>query len=215
MDRILVMTGQHLLGEGLVYLLNAGNPGYEVSYCSSLEELSAAMIHAEFQAILLAEPTDGLLILSTIKRIRSIHNPPRIIVLPRRDTFSSPAHLCRLGVHAVLHFDCSPQELQHAVASTIEGRTYMSSTARQQLAAELCENDHFHIKLSYREFEIFSLLIRGYSIEQIARWVSISKKAVSTHKTAIQTCLHTHGLSGMVIYALKHRLLISQEQSGI
>jgi len=211
MDRILVITVQHQLGEGLVRLLRSANCCYEVEFSSTLPQLFGAIDLAEFQAILLAEPTDGLPILSTIHRIRSIHKQARIIALPRRDSLASLTHLCQLGVHAVLQFDCGFHELRHAIAAALKGDYYMSLAVRQCLAAELYDNDHLHTKLSYREFEIFSLLIRGYSIEETARLFSISKKSVSVYKSRIRRCLRTKNLSDMILYAYNHGLLAQQE----
>lgn len=212
MDRILVITAQHQLGEGIVHLLRGANHCYEVELSSALPQLFGAVDLADFQAILLAEPIDGLPILSTVHRIRSLHKQARIIVLPRRDSLASLPHLCRLGVYSVLQFDCSFDELLHAVDATLKGQSYMSAAVRQGLAAELYDSDHLHTKLSYREFEIFSLLIRGYSIEETARLFSISKKSVSVYKSSIRRCLRTRNLSDMVLYAFRHGLLVDQER---
>ena len=212
MDRILVITAQHQLGEGIVHLLRGANRCYEVGLSATLAQLFDAVDLADFQAILLAEPTDGLPILSTVHKIRSLHKQARIIVLPRRDSLASLPHLCRLGVYSVLQFDCSFDELLHAVDSTLKGQSYMSAAVRQGLAAELYDSDHLHAKLSYREFEIFSLLIRGYSIEETARLFSISKKSVSVYKSSIRRCLRMRNLSDMVRYALSYGLLIDQER---
>ena len=211
MDRILVITVQHQLGEGIVHLLRSTNCCYAVEFSSTLPQLLGTVNLADFQAILLAEPTNGLPILSTVHRIRSLHKQARIIVLRRRDSLASLPHLCRLGVCSVLQFDCSFPELRHAVDATLKGQSYMSAAVMQSLAAELYDGDHLHTKLSYREFEIFSLLIRGYSIEETARLFSISKKSVSVYKSSIRRCLRMKNLSDMVLYAFKHGLLVDQE----
>ena len=61
--------------------------------------------------------------------------------------------------------------------------------------------------MSDREFEVFSLLVGGKSITEIANNLHLSVKTVSTHKTRIMQKMGMTSLSEMVQYAVAHRLL--------
>ena len=64
-----------------------------------------------------------------------------------------------------------------------------------------------HKQLSNREFEVFTLLVSGKSITEIADFLHLSAKTVSTHKTRILTKMSMSSLAEMVQYAVQHRLL--------
>ena len=64
-----------------------------------------------------------------------------------------------------------------------------------------------HKQLSDREFEVFSLLVAGKSITEIANGLHLSVKTVSTHKTRIMQKMGMNSLAEMVQYAVAHRLL--------
>jgi DNA-binding NarL/FixJ family response regulator len=64
-----------------------------------------------------------------------------------------------------------------------------------------------HKQLSDREFEVFSLLVSGKSITEIANGLHLSVKTVSTHKTRIMQKMGMASLSEMVQYAVAHKLL--------
>jgi DNA-binding NarL/FixJ family response regulator len=64
-----------------------------------------------------------------------------------------------------------------------------------------------HKQLSNREFEVFTLLVSGKSITEIADFLHLSAKTVSTHKTRILTKMNMSSLAEMVQYAVQHRLL--------
>jgi len=64
-----------------------------------------------------------------------------------------------------------------------------------------------HKQLSDREFEVFTLLVGGKSITEIANGLHLSVKTVSTHKTRIMQKMDMNSLSEMVQYAVAHRLL--------
>jgi DNA-binding NarL/FixJ family response regulator len=66
-----------------------------------------------------------------------------------------------------------------------------------------------HKQLSNREFEVFTLLVNGKSITEIAEMLHLSAKTVSTHKTRILQKMGMNSLAEMVQYAVQHKLLSS------
>ena len=69
-------------------------------------------------------------------------------------------------------------------------------------------NDNLpHKDLSNREFEVFSMLVAGKSITEIAEVLHLSVKTVSTHKTRILQKMSLNSLAELVQYAIAYRLL--------
>ncbi len=89
------------------------------------------------------------------------------------------------------------------------GRPYISTDVAEPLALNLMPpTEHLlHKQFSDRELEIFTLLVGGKSIAEIAHSLQLSVKTVTTHHTHITEKLGMSSLSDMVQYAVKHRLI--------
>jgi len=61
--------------------------------------------------------------------------------------------------------------------------------------------------LSAREREVFDLLVRGHTNEQIAHQPSISRRTVETHRSRILKKLHVHSAVELIRLAARHKLL--------
>ena len=95
------------------------------------------------------------------------------------------------------------------VIKVASGRPYISTEVAEQLALNIMAPSEqlLHKQLSDREFEVFTLLVSGKSITEIANGLHLSVKTVSTHKTRIMQKMGMSSLSEMVQYAVAHRLL--------
>jgi two-component system secretion response regulator SsrB len=61
--------------------------------------------------------------------------------------------------------------------------------------------------LSTREREVFDLLVRGYTNEEVAHQLSISRRTVETHRSRILKKLHVHSAVELIRLAARHNLL--------
>jgi DNA-binding NarL/FixJ family response regulator len=64
-----------------------------------------------------------------------------------------------------------------------------------------------HTLLSDREYGIFSRIVRGASLTEIADELCLSIKTVSTHKSHILAKMNLAGQVDLVRYAIEHNLL--------
>ena len=64
-----------------------------------------------------------------------------------------------------------------------------------------------HAALSDREFQVFTRLVSGESVTEIAAALHLSAKTISTHKARLMEKLGVDNNAGIVRYALEHRLV--------
>ena len=114
-----------------------------------------------------------------------------------------------LTMHGYLTKESAGTQLVSAIRKVASGRPYISLEVAEQLAMDVMPSneDLPHKQLSNREFEVFTLLVSGKSITEIADLLHLSAKTVSTHKTRILTKMNMNSLAEMVQYAVQHRLL--------
>ncbi len=101
-----------------------------------------------------------------------------------------------------------PVDLIKAIRKAISGGTYVSDSLGERFAGKLLgrEDSKPHESLSNREYQIFSLIVRGKTIKEIAREMSLARPTVSTYRTRILGKMKMKTNAELVRYAVTHNL---------
>jgi DNA-binding NarL/FixJ family response regulator len=104
-----------------------------------------------------------------------------------------------------------PEEVFGAIRDVARGRRYLAPTISaervdDQLARHAEGRDPL-APLSRREREIFDLLVRGFSSQEVADELCISVKTVETHRVHIHRKLGVHSVAELIHYAAVRGLL--------
>ena len=84
----------------------------------------------------------------------------------------------------------------------------MSDSLAERFAAKLLDptGNRPHESLSHKEYQIFHLIVKGKSIKEIAREVSLARPTVSTYRTRILQKMKMKTNAELIRYAVKHNL---------
>ncbi len=87
-----------------------------------------------------------------------------------------------------------------AIDLVLNNRKYISEGLAEQLASDIGNNkeDIPFDKLSSREFEIVSLLIKGKSVTEISELLAINTSTVGTHKSRSFEKLNVKNLAELI-----------------
>jgi DNA-binding NarL/FixJ family response regulator len=96
-----------------------------------------------------------------------------------------------------------------AIRKVASGGVFISQKVAELLATDVSRHTDNppHTLLTDREYEIFSRIVRGESLTDIADKLSLSIKTVSTHKSHILTKLSLASNMDLYRYAIDHKLL--------
>jgi DNA-binding NarL/FixJ family response regulator len=119
----------------------------------------------------------------------------------------------RAGAVGYLLKDAHTAELEIAVRSAVEGRTYLSPAVSKHVLADYVRrigeqsgssgsSEPFDI-LTSRQREILQLIAEGNSTKDIARVLKLSVKTVETHRAQLMDRLDIHDVAGLVRYAIR------------
>lgn len=114
------------------------------------------------------------------------------------------------GVKGFLLKDSDIQEVKLALETVAEGGTYFSSELLQNLVSSLRSKSQHHEKqnvLSERETEILILICQGFSNQEIADQLFISKRTVDKHRSNILEKSESKNTAQLVMYAIKNQLV--------
>ncbi len=117
----------------------------------------------------------------------------------------------RAGAAGYVSKQTDAESLLQAMRKVAGGSVYFSQKVSELLATDpVRDTDHLpHTRLTDREYGIFSRIISGAKLTEIADELSLSIKTISTHKSNILDKMTLAGQVELVRYAIEHKLLDS------
>ena len=124
-----------------------------------------------------------------IKLIKSERPKLPILIFSMHSEEQYAVRAIRAGASGYLSKEGDSDLLLPAMRKVAAGGRFISPKVAELLAADISprDNTHLHTTLSNREYEIFTRIVRGISLTEIAEEFSLSIKTISTHKTHILT----------------------------
>jgi len=147
----------------------------------------------------------GLGGLETLRRLRSRDNAPPVLVLSAHEDSAHPRRALNAGALGYLSKRAAPETLPEAVRAVAAGRRYLDAQTAQTLALAQLDGSAASPfdALSEREFEVFTRLARGASVNEIASALKLSPSTVGTHLYNIKQKLSLNNQAELTLLALR------------
>lgn len=120
------------------------------------------------------------------------------------------------GVDSYLLKECDREEIIEALEATLKNERFLCGKIASVLtsAEEIVSNKSLiktfsceGLSVTEREIEIIKYIAEGLSNKQIADKLNLSTHTVNTHRKNIMNKLEVNNTAGIVMYAVKNRLL--------
>jgi DNA-binding NarL/FixJ family response regulator len=147
---------------------------------------------------------DGVDGAATTAVLRSLPEPPRILVLTTYDTEADILAAIDAGAAGYLLKDAPPDELFRAVRGTARGETVLAPAVAATLVRRASSPGPV---LTEREVEILELLARGLANKDMAKQLLVSEATVKSHLSHIYTKLGVETRAGAVAKAIERRII--------
>ncbi len=208
--RICIADDHAIMRDGLKRIFHSTGDIEVVAEAADGTALLSLLRTESLDVLLLDMSMPGKNGIDLIKDIRKLSVVLPILVFTMHDEEQYAVRAIRAGASGYIMKESAGTELLAAVRKVASGRPYISSALAEQLAIDVmpATMELPHQRLSKREYEVFSLLVSGKSITEIARLLYLSVKTVSTHKMRIMQKLRLHSFSDMIQYAVAHRLIV-------
>lgn len=209
MIRVVIADDHTLMREGLQRILE-GAPDIVVvgEAVDGFETITLAR-RGGFDLLLLDMSMPGKSGVELIRQVKEVMPKLPILVLTMHEEEQYAVRAIRAGARGYLTKESAGEQLLCAIRKVAAGRPYISMAVAEQLAIDaMPATDNLpHKELSNREYEVFTMLVIGKSITEIAAALHLSVKTVSTHKTRILQKMALKSLAELVQYAVAYRLL--------
>jgi DNA-binding NarL/FixJ family response regulator len=135
----------------------------------------------------------------------------RVLILSMHATEDFVRRALKAGACGYLVKDSAPLELAMAIEAIMRGEHYISSRVSKHLVSGLVEGagegESSIDALTPRQREILQLVAEGKSTKEIAFVLEVSVKTVETHRSALMERLGIRDVAGLVLYAVRNRLV--------
>jgi two-component system, NarL family, invasion response regulator UvrY len=210
--RVLVIDDNELIHQGVKQILHEAFPLVEIG-AANTGRRGIAAVHQEPWDLAIVEII--LPDLSGLDLLRELHSTvPRLplMVLSLHPEKQYALRAFRAGAMAYLSKQATPAELAGAVKQVLSGKMYLSSSLSVYMTNRLRENsvDPDHHALSDREFEILVLIAQGWSIKNIAQFMTLRIKTVESYRASLLEKMRLTTTDELIRYALHHQLVDSQ-----
>ena len=206
----IAIADHHMIIRRGMQLIIAKRAGWKIAIeAESAEELLDALRKTHVDVVVLdlvLRERSGIDLLAQIRREHP--NIPALFLSSQPE--EQYALMClRAGARGYVQKDSTADEILEAIERVAAGRTWVSPTVTEQMAAEILKPSDKapHQLLSPREFEVFRLLASGRSMTEIAAAMSVSVKTASTYRTRILEKTGFQNNADIVAYAIRAKLI--------
>lgn len=209
MLRIIIADDHTLMREGLKRILeSAGDITVVGEAIDGFETLVQAR-RDDCDLLLMDMSMPGKSGVELIRQVKEVAPKLPILVLTMHEEEQYAVRAIRAGARGYLTKECAGTQLLNAIQKVAAGRPYISTAVAEQLAIDVmpATANLPHKQLSNREYEVFTMMVHGRSITDIADMLHLSVKTISTHKTRILQKMSLNSLAELVQYAVAHRVL--------
>lgn len=134
-----------------------------------------------------------------------------ILVLTIHDEEYYLKEFLKAGARGFMVKTSTSQELIRALHIVVKGETYVDPALSKHLITnylgEQTKKSKKDEKLTKRERQVFEKLVYGYTNQEIAKDLTISKRTVDSHRASIMSKLGLNSRAELVRYALQHGLI--------
>ena len=176
--------------EGYVSLINAEPDLQVVGEAATAEDAFDQATDLDFDVAIVDLSLPGVNGVELIKRLRSINDDVKVLVVSAHDEALYAERALRAGARGYLMKHESAKGFVDAVRQVITGELFLSDSLRTRFL-----NDRFGFgndpaptisRLTDRELEVFEHFGRGKSTREVAEVMGLSLKTIESHRTNIK-----------------------------
>lgn len=206
MIRVALIDDHKVVRSGFAQLLALESDVMVCGQYSNAADAWSALSHHPVDVAILDISLPGENGLSLLARLRAQQPHFRALILSIYDTTAFVQSALDAGAAGYLTKRCGPEELVQAVHTVSRGGHYLCSDALRALR-QLPGSSTALTLLTPREKQVFSLLVAGLAVKQVAQELSLSHKTVHVHRANVLSKLQCETTVDLIHFALAHHLL--------
>tara|TARA_R110002049_G_scaffold61965_4_gene166092 strand:+ start:1800 stop:2444 length:645 start_codon:yes stop_codon:yes gene_type:complete len=205
---VLLVDDHELVRAGFRRLLEDGDKLVVVAEAGSGEQAVQDYSKHHPDVVVMDISMPGIGGIGAIERIIARNPEARILVLSVHEDGVFTSRALQAGAKGFIPKRSAPEEMIRAVEQVAQGKIFIDPEIAQLIALQKVTGSESIIDtLSQREFEVFSLLAEGKTVNDIADILNLSPKTVGTHHTSIKQKLNVSNSAELARLAIRSGIL--------
>jgi len=210
--RVLVVDDHKIMREGLRSLLEKQPDIEVVAEAESAREALRLVQELTPDIVIIDVVMPSLNGIEATRRILAKVQGVKVIALSMYADKRFVMEMLRAGASGYLLKDCAFEELDEAIRTVTQDRTYITPRI-----VDIIVKDYFSqvekpsssavSALTSRQYEVLQLLAEGKTTREIAHQMSLSVKTIESHRQQIINKLNIHSIAGLTKYAIREGLI--------
>jgi two-component system, NarL family, response regulator LiaR len=203
--KIFIVDDHNLFREGLSFLLTKNNLISEIHEAENGKDLLDRVLGVNPDVILMDIEMPVMNGIEATKEVLKISPNSKIIALSMYEDENFYSEMIDAGAKGFLLKNSKFEDVQKAIFNVNEGKNYFSPEILSAIIKNLNNKPHKRKKtdLTKREIEILYNICKGFSNQEIADLLYISKRTVDKHRENLLLKTQSKNTAGLVIYAIK------------
>ncbi len=192
MKRVLIADDHYIVRVGMKWIFDQHFPQYEVAFAQDGDEVYEMVRANDYDLVVMdinMPKSDGISLLQVL-----LQKKPslRIMVHTVAAEQMYALRYFKAGARAFLPKNSEPDKVKAAIQLVLDGKKYFNKSILSEISSSYFRIEHENpfAKLSNREFEIATQLIRGNGLPEISKTMNLQKTTVSTYKKRIMEKLN-------------------------
>jgi DNA-binding NarL/FixJ family response regulator len=211
---VILADSNDLIRIGLRTILSAQRDITVSGEATNNEEL-LEQLNAFGASVVIIDYTSTGFDINIVPKVHQKYKRVRFLAITPEQSAQTLVDALRSGITSYIKKDCDLSEIVNAVSETAYGNKFfcgqiLEAIQKANIDVNDLDFDSFTCEaviLSERENEIIVLIAEGYTNEQIAEQLFLSKHTVNTHRKNIMAKLGVKNTAGIVMYAVKTNLV--------
>jgi DNA-binding NarL/FixJ family response regulator len=204
--KVYLVDDHAVVREGYKHLLEKANIKV-VAEATSGEEAYLNYEAIKPDVVIMDLSMPGMGGIETIKKILAKDKHAKILAFSMHDDVVFCSRAMQAGASGYVTKSSAPNVLVEAVFAVVANKKFISHDLAHTIATQRLKPDSALDSLTPREFEVFRLLAKGLSLEEVANTLNLNYKTIANHQTHLLQKLHVENRSQLVLAAIKLNIL--------
>lgn len=212
MIRLALADDHALVRAGIVSLLRSIDGIQVVAEANDGRELLDLLPKHRPDVVLMDIAMPGLNGLDAVSLVLRDSPMARVIMLSMHNSPEYVARAMTAGASGYVVKGAGLTELETAIRTVASGGIYLGvKIPNRRLGDYLRNTGKTQDRLTPRQREILQLVAEGHTTQSIANKLCLSVKTVETHRAQLMQRLDIHDLAGLIRYAIRTGIIISED----
>lgn len=204
--KVYLVDDHAVVREGYKHLLERANITV-IAEAESGEQAHFDYLEYKPDVVVMDLSMPGMSGLETLKKLLHKDAKAKILIFSMHDSVIYSSRALQAGAKGYVSKASAPDVLVEAILSIANGKRYISPDIAKHIAVNNPDGNTILNELSAREFEVFQLLAKGLSLENIANTLHLDYKTVANSQTRLRQKLNVENGSQLVLAAIQLKIL--------